>query len=71
MMIVSEHRKALSREVGEGVLIQEARAKGKILNSKKEWYGEAVPRISIDNGEKVEGDSTKWGGGAKMKKELE
>ena len=51
---VEEHsRTTLSRQVGEGVRIEEEEDPGALLNSKSEFGHNRVPRIRIDMGNTI------------------
>ena len=52
MRIVRKHKKALERQIHEATCIQSSKA-DILLNSKNEWNGPRVPRISVEVGAKV------------------
>ena len=52
MKVLRSHRAPLSRQIQEGVEIENSTAKI-VMNSKGEWNGSRIPRVVVEVGEKL------------------
>ena len=59
MKVISKPRKALQRQVEEAVRIEEEKV-GELMNSKKGYGSNKIPRIKIMMGEDVKGKRKEW-----------
>ena len=61
MKVERGFRKALARQISEGVAIE--MSEGELLNSKSEWNNSRIPRIIIEEGERQTEDTESGLGG--------
>ena len=52
MKIIKKHHSAFIRQVSESVIIING-TRDKTMNSKSEWFGERIPRLTVEIGETV------------------